>query len=421
MPQKSLSEWLDYVEQLHANPIELGLDRVASVKDRLGLGFAGPIITVGGTNGKGSVCAMLESMLQAAGYRTGLYTSPHLFAYNERVRVDGVPVSDQRLADAFARVEAARGGISLTYFEFGTLVAWEIFTSAGLDTLIFEVGLGGRLDAVNIFDSDCAIVTSIGIDHVEFLGSTRESIGFEKAGIFRCDRAAICGDPQPPETLLAHAGGIGAKLQVLGRDFGFEGDKQQWRFWGKEGAKSGLAPPALRGTRQLANASVALAALETLRERIPVSMQAIREGLSLVELAGRFQVMPGVPCVIVDVAHNPDAATVLAKNLADQGFFPNTRAVLGMLADKDMQGVCLALKGRIDEWHVSGLSGPRAASAAQLSQAIEKSAAGGAIFQHESVSDAYATARERSNDNDRILVFGSFLTVAAFLSANSRD
>ncbi len=421
MPQKSLSEWLDYVEQLHAKPIELGLDRVASVKDRLGLGFAGPIITVGGTNGKGSVCAMLESMLQAAGYRTGLYTSPHLFAYNERVRVDGVPVSDQRLADAFARVEAARGGISLTYFEFGTLVAWEIFTSAGLDTLIFEVGLGGRLDAVNIFDSDCSIVTSIGIDHVEFLGSTRESIGFEKAGIFRCDRAAICGDPQPPETLLAHAGRIGAKLQVLGRDFGFEGDKQQWRFWGKEGAKSGLAPPALRGTRQLANASVALAALETLRERIPVSMQAIREGLSLVELAGRFQVMPGVPCVIVDVAHNPDAATVLAKNLADQGFFPNTRAVLGMLADKDMQGVCLALKGRIDEWHVSGLSGPRAASAAQLSQAIEKSAAGGAIFQHESVSDAYATARERSNDNDRILVFGSFLTVAAFLSANSRD
>ena len=421
MPQKSLSEWLDYVEQLHAKPIELGLDRVASVKDRLGLGFAGPIITVGGTNGKGSVCAMLESMLQAAGYRTGLYTSPHLFAYNERVRVDGVPVSDQRLADAFARVEAARGGISLTYFEFGTLVAWEIFTSAGLDTLIFEVGLGGRLDAVNIFDSDCSIVTSIGIDHVEFLGSTRESIGFEKAGIFRCDRAAICGDPQPPETLLAHAGRIGAKLQVLGRDFGFEGDKQQWRFWGKEGAKSGLAPPALRGTRQLANASVALAALETLRERVPVSMQAIREGLSLVELAGRFQVMPGVPCVIVDVAHNPDAATVLAKNLADQGFFPNTRAVLGMLADKDMQGVCLALKGRIDEWHVSGLSGPRAASAAQLSQAIEKSAAGGAIFRHESVSDAYAAARERSNDNDRILVFGSFLTVAAFLSANSRD
>ena len=295
------------------------------------------------------------------------------------------------------------------------------YTPRRICLLIFEVGLGGRLDAVNIFDSDCSIVTSIGIDHVEFLGSTRESIGFEKAGIFRCDRAAICGDPQPPETLLAHAGRIGAKLQVLGRDFGFEGDKQQWRFWGKEGAKSGLAPPALRGTRQLANASVALAALETLRERVPVSMQAIREGLSLVELAGRFQVMPGVPCVIVDVAHNPDAATVLAKNLADQGFFPNTRAVLGMLADKDMQGVCLALKGRIDEWHVSGLSGPRAASAAQLSQAIEKSAAGGAIFQHESVSDAYATARERSNDNDRILVFGSFLTVAAFLSANSRD
>ncbi|MSQ53570.1 MAG: bifunctional tetrahydrofolate synthase/dihydrofolate synthase [Betaproteobacteria bacterium] len=421
MPSKSLSEWLDYVEHLHAKPIELGLDRVASVRDRLGLGFVEPIIIVGGTNGKGSVCAMLESMLQAAGYRTGLYTSPHLLAYNERVRVDGVPVGDQCLADAFARVEKARAGISLTYFEFGTLVACEVFATAGLDTLILEVGLGGRLDAVNIFDADCAIVTSIGIDHVDFLGATRESIGFEKAGIFRAGRPAICGDPQPPDTLVAHARNIGAKLQVLGNDFGFEGSRQQWRYWGKQGAKSGLAPPALRGTRQLANASVALAALEELRARIPVSMQAIREGLSLVELPGRFQVMPGVPCVIVDVAHNPQAAAVLAQNLADQGFFPNTRAVIGMLADKDIVGVCLALKGRVDEWHVGGLSGPRAASAAQISHAIEKSGAGGAIVQHESPLAAYAAAKDRSNDNDRIVVFGSFLTVAEFLSAKTRD
>ena len=420
MPKKSLNEWLDYVEQLHAKPIELGLERVARVRNTLGLAFAGPIISVGGTNGKGSVCAMLEAVLQAAGYRTGLYTSPHLLTYNERVRVDGKPVGDERLAQAFERVEAARSDTSLTYFEFGTLVAWEIFASAGLDVLILEVGLGGRLDAVNIFDADCAIVTSIGIDHVEFLGPTRETIGFEKAGIFREGRPAICGDPQPPDTLVAHALSIGAQLQVLGRDFGFEGGKQQWRYWGPQGGKSGLAPPALRGNRQLANASAVLAALDSLRDRIPVAMQAVREGFSLVELAGRFQVMPGVPCVIVDVAHNPHAAAVLAQNLSDQGFFPNTRAVFGMLADKDMEGVCLALKGRIDEWHVTGLAGPRGASAAQLAEAIEKSGTGGAIVRHDSVLSAYAAARELSNENDRIVVFGSFLTVAAFLSAKSR-
>lgn len=420
MPERSLKEWLDHVEQLHAKPIELGLERVAAVRDRLGLAFDGPVFIVGGTNGKGSVCAMLEAMLQAAGYRTGLYTSPHLLAYNERVRLDGVPAGDERLAAAFARVEAARGDTSLTYFEFGTLVAWEVFATAGLDALILEVGLGGRLDAVNIFDADCAIVTSIGIDHVEFLGPTRESIGFEKAGIFRAGRPAICGDPQPPQSLLAHAGSIGAKLRLLGRDFGFEGGRQQWRYWGEQGGKAGLAPPALRGARQLANASVALAALDALRERVPVSMQAVREGLSRVELPGRFQVLPGVPSVIVDVAHNPHAAAVLSQNLSDQGFFPNTRAVMGMLADKDMEGVCLALKGRIDEWHVAGLRGPRAATAAQLAGAIAGSGAGGAVFQHDSVAAAYAAARDRSNENDRIVVFGSFLTVADFLSSNAR-
>ena len=420
MPKKSLSEWLEYVEQLHSKPIELGLDRVARVRSTMGLAFAGPIITVGGTNGKGSVCAMLEAVLQAAGYRTGLYTSPHLLTYNERVRVDGMSVGDERLAQAFDRVDEARSGTSLTYFEFGTLVAWEIFANSNLDVLILEVGLGGRLDAVNIFDADCAIVTSIGIDHVDFLGPTRESIGFEKAGIFRTGRPAICGDPQPPDTLVSHARSIGAPLQVLGREFGFEGGKQQWRYWGVQGSKSSLAPPALRGNRQLANAAVTLAALDSLRDRIPVAMQAIREGFSLVELAGRFQVMPGVPCVVVDVAHNPHAAAVLAQNLSDQGFFPNTRAVFGMLVDKDMEGVCLALKARVDEWHVAGLPGPRGASVAQLASAIEKSGATGAIVRHDSVMSAYAAARELSNENDRIVIFGSFLTVAAFLSAKSR-
>jgi len=264
------------------------------------------------------------------------------------------------------------------------------------------------------------VVTSIGIDHVDYLGPTRAGIAFEKAGIFRAGRAAICGDPQPPQTLRAHAAGIGADLQILGRDFGFEAGKQQWRYWGRCGVRAGLAPPALRGTHQLANASVALTALDALCERIPVSMQAVREGLSRVELPGRFQVMPGLPSVVLDVAHNPQAAAVLAQNLADQGSFANTRAVIGMLADKDMEGVCAALKGRIDEWHAATLGGARAATAAQLAGAIEKSGAGGKVFTHDSPRAGYAAARERSNENDRILVFGSFLTVAAILAAEAR-
>jgi dihydrofolate synthase/folylpolyglutamate synthase len=420
MPPTSLSDWLDHVERLHAKPIDMGLERVAKVRDKLGLAFAGPVITVGGTNGKGSTCAMLEAMLQAAGYRVGLYTSPHLLAYNERVRVDGVPVADERLAAAFARVEQLRDGVSLTYFEFGTLAAWEIFATEAPDVLVLEVGLGGRLDAVNVFDADCAVVTSIGIDHVDYLGPTRASIAFEKAGIFRAGRAAVCADPQPPDTLLAHAASIGADLQVLGRDFGFESSKQQWRYWGRRGVRAGLAPPALRGARQLANAAAALTALDAIRERIPVSMQAVREGLSRVELPGRFQVMPGLPAVVLDVAHNPQAAAVLAENLSQQGFFANTRAVIGMLADKDMEGVCAALKGRIDEWHAAGLTAARGANAAQLAEAIEKSGAGGTVFQHAGPRAAYAAARERSGENDRIVVFGSFLTVADILAAGAR-
>ncbi len=421
MPPTTLSEWLDYVERLHAKPIDMGLERVSRVRDKLGLKFAGPVITVGGTNGKGSTCAMLEAILQAAGYRVGLYASPHLLHYNERVRIDGVPVADERLATAFARANEVREDISLTYFEFGTLAAWEVFASAALDVLVLEVGLGGRLDAVNAFDADCAVVTSVGIDHVDYLGPTRAGIAFEKAGIFRAGRAAICGDPQPPETLLAHAAAIGADLQILGRDFGFDGGRQQWRYWGRRGERAGLAPPALRGARQLANASAALAALDALQERIPVSMQAVREGLSRVELPGRFQVMPGSPSVVLDVAHNPQAAEVLAQNLVDQGFFANTRAVIGMLADKDMKGVCAALRGRIDEWHAAGLTGARAASAAQLAAAIAESGAGGKVFQHASPRAAYAAARERSSENDRIVVFGSFLTVADILSVGVRN
>lgn len=421
MPATTLSEWLDYIERLHAKSIDMGLERVSRVRDNLDRSFAGPVITVGGTNGKGSTCAMLESILLSAGYHVGLYTSPHLLNYNERVRIDGVPVGDGELANAFARVDQAREGISLTYFEFGTLAAWDIFAASALDVLVLEVGLGGRLDAVNVFDADCAVVTSIGIDHVDFLGPTRESIAFEKAGIFRSGHAVICGDSQPPQTLIAHAASIGADLQIFGRDFGCESDERLWRYWGRHGSREGLEPPALRGVRQLVNASAALAALDALGERIPVSTQAVREGLSRARLPGRFQVLPGRPSVVLDVAHNPQAAEVLAQNLADQGDYARTRAVIGMLADKDMKGVCAALKGCIDEWHAADLSGTRAASAAQLADAIANSGAGGVVFMHPDPLAAYAAAKERSNENDRIVVFGSFLTVAEILDAEARD
>ncbi|OGA90732.1 MAG: bifunctional folylpolyglutamate synthase/dihydrofolate synthase [Betaproteobacteria bacterium RIFCSPLOWO2_12_FULL_66_14] len=418
---RTLSEWLDYIERTHPAGIELGLERVARVRDALGLSFAGPIITVGGTNGKGSTCAMLDAILRAEGYRVGLYTSPHLLHFNERVRLSGVPVSDGELVLAFEAVEQARGDTPLTYFEFGTLAAWHIFATAPLDALVLEVGLGGRLDAVNAFEPDCAIVTRVSIDHVDYLGSSRESIGAEKAGIFRAGKPAICADPCPPGTLVAHAQAIGADLQQIGRDFSYVGGLTQWRFNGRSGSRAGLAPPALRGATQLANAAACLAALDAMSKRLPVSMQAVRLGLATVELPGRFQVLPGRPSVVLDVAHNPDAAATLAANLSDMGFYPETHAVIGMLRDKDIEGVCRAVKGSVSAWLACDLPGPRAATAAMIQEAIAKSAAGAEVSTFPSPRAAYAEARRRAGENDRILVFGSFLTVADVMAATASD
>lgn len=419
--QRTLAEWLEYVERLHPATIEMGLERVARVRDALARAFSGPIIIVGGTNGKGSTCAMLEAILRAEGYRVGLYTSPHLLHYNERVRINGVPVEDRRLAEAFAAVESARGDTPLTYFEFGTLAAWYLFTTVPLDVLVLEVGLGGRLDAVNAFDADCSVVTRVSIDHVDYLGADRESIGAEKAGIFRSGKPAICADSDPPRSLLAHAESIGADLQLLGRDFRYEGGRTQWRFIGRGGARPGLAPPALRGGRQLVNASACLAALDALSNRLPISMQAIRLGLATVELPGRFQVLPGRPAVVLDVAHNPDAAATLAANLSDMGFYPETHAVIGMLKDKDIEGVCRAMKGRVSAWFVCELSGARAAPAQMIAEAIRKTGAGGEVFTFDSPREAFAAARRRASENDRILVFGSFLTVADVMATRTAD
>lgn len=415
---ESLSGWLELLESRHAAQIQLGLDRVSRVRDALAVRSDAVVITVGGTNGKGSTCAMLEAILLAAGYRVGCYTSPHLLRYNERVRIDGREVEDRILVDAFRAVEEARGDTPLTYFEQGTLAAWWAFCREPLDAVILEVGLGGRLDAVNAIEPDCAIVTGIAMDHMDWLGDTREKIGFEKAGIFRAGRPAICSDPMAPATLVDHARAIGADLKLVGEDFGFSGDRTQWVWWSKGGARrGGLAYPALRGANQLLNASAVLMALEALRQRIPVSMQAVRQGLMLVELPGRFQVLPGKPSVVLDVAHNPQAAGVLSENLSNMGFFPETWAVLGMLADKDVEGVVKLIQDRIDHWMLVSLPGARGLSAGRLEERLRSVGVRGDVQRFASPEEGYAAARKTAGEGDRIVAFGSFLTVADVLAA----
>ena len=404
---RSLEEWLRYIERQHPAGIALGLDRVREVLSRLNLNIEAPVFTVGGTNGKGSTCAMLESMLRAAGYRTGLYTSPHLVSYNERVRIEGLEAGDAELCESFAAVEAARGGVPLTYFEFGTLGALYLFSRKALEALVLEVGLGGRLDAVNVVDADCAVLTSVGIDHVEYLGPDRESIGAEKSGIFRPGRPAVVADPDPPPSVLR----ADARLLLLGRDFGFERSERQWTYWGPSGRRGGLDYPALRGTIQLRNAAAALCALDSLRERLPLAMQHVRRGLAEVSLPGRFQVIPGRPQVILDVAHNVEAARTLAENLAASPFAPETFAVCGMLRDKDIAGVLREMAPRITQWHLASLPGPRGASAQLLESSLRENSPHAAAIQHDSVQSALAAALEAAGENDKIVVFGSFLTV----------
>ena len=421
----SLTHWLTRLEAMHPKAIDMGLERVSVVAQKLGLKFDCPVITVGGTNGKGSTCAMLEAMLIQGGYRVGLYTSPHILLFNERARIHGQSASDEDLCAAFEQVEVARGEVSLTYFEFTTLAIMKLFMDAGVDAVIFEVGLGGRLDAVNIIDADVAIVTSVDLDHMEYLGDTREKIGFETAGIFRPGRAAICSDPSPPSSLIDHATAIGADLWLFGRDFNYSGDRQQWNYGGRAMRRHSLAYPSLRGANQLLNASAALAALEVLRERLPLGAQEVRAGLVLVELPARFQVLPGRPSVILDVAHNPHAAATLAQNLDSMGFHPYTYAVFGAMADKDIAGILSHLKDKVDHWYLCDLPLPRAASAQSLAAALQ--AAGitdsGKEGDERSVrcfatpADAYKAAAEHATENDRMVVFGSFLTVAGVMSA----
>jgi dihydrofolate synthase/folylpolyglutamate synthase len=425
----SLSDWLLRLEGMHPKAIDMGLDRVAAVAQILGLTFSCPVITVGGTNGKGSTCAMLESILLQGGYRVGLYTSPHLIHFNERARINGEIASDEALCAAFEKVEAARRDISLTYFEFSTLAILLLFVEANLDAVILEVGLGGRLDAVNIIDADVAIVTSVDLDHQDYLGDTREAIGFEKAGIYRAGRAAICSDPAPPASLKDHATAIGADLWLFGRDFNYSGDRQQWNYGGRGLRRNSLAYPSLRGANQLLNASAALAALEALRDRLPLGAQEVRNGLVMVELPGRFQVLPGRPQVILDVAHNPHAAATLAQNLDNMGFFPFTYAIFGAMSDKDVIGVISHLKDKIDHWYLTGLPLDRAADTAYLADClrqagVQESAEKGAectIRHFLNPQEAFTEAKRIASENDRIVVFGSFLTVAGVMALKTTD
>lgn len=422
----TLNEWLHHCEQLHPVGIDMGLDRVAEVARRMQLHFACPVVTVAGTNGKGSTCAMLEAIASEAGYRTGLYTSPHLVHFQERCRIRREAVDEVQLVEHFAAVEAARvagdAPVSLTYFEFTTLAILRCLSVAQLDFVILEVGLGGRLDATNVVDSACAIITSIDIDHTEYLGPDRESIGREKAGIMRAGCPVIVSDPMPPQSIEDVAATLGADLWKLGRDFNFSGDQQQWAWAGRGRRYVGLGYPALRGANQLINAAGVLAVFEALRAEVPVTAQAIRNGLAMVELPGRFQIIPGQPVLVLDVAHNPHAVAALAANLDAMGFYPKTHAVFGAMSDKDIELIFKKMAPLVDAWYLTDLPTPRAEKSSALADLLRSlpSAPGlppvVQISTHERPQLALSAAVEAATTADRIIVFGSFYTVGGVLS-----
>ena len=395
------------------------------VAQRLQLQFTCPVITVAGTNGKGSTCAMLEAVALQSGYKPGVYTSPHLVHFEERCRMHGEIAKAEEFLPHFAAVEAARlqgEEVLLTYFEFTTLAILRMLSLARMDVVILEVGLGGRLDATNIVDADCAIITSIDIDHTALLGNDRDTIGREKAGIMRPGRPVVVSDPVPPQSVMDYAEEIGADLRMFGRDFNYSGDKQQWGWAGRARRYAGLSYPALRGANQLVNASGVLAAYEALRDRLPVTAQAVRTGLAMVELPGRFQIVPGQPALVLDVAHNPHSVAALTANLDAMGYHPTTHAVFGAMADKDLAPMLLKVGPLIDRWYFSDLPTPRAETAAHLQQkwhAVQM-AAGGTRREvptslHATPQEALDAAVAAADPADRIVVFGSFFTVGEVL------
>ena len=414
---KTLDHWLAHCEQLHPKTIDMTLDRVREVGVRMDLRFNVPVVVVAGTNGKGSSCAMLEAIALAAGYRVGLYIKPHLVHFEERCRLNGESASAEALLPHFEAVEAARGGVTLTWFEFTTLVIMRALAQAPLDLVILEVGMGGRLDAVNTIDADCTLITSIALDHTEFLGNDREAIGREKAGVMRPGRPVIVSDPQPPASLQACADALGADLRQLGRDFNFQGDQQQWGWRGQRTRFNSLAYPALRGANQLLNAAGVLAVFEALRDRLPVNAQAVRQGLAKVDLPGRFQIVPGQPALVLDVAHNPQSVAALALNLDQMGYFPQTHAVFGAMRDKDLGTLLQHIAPLVDHWHLTDLPTPRAARAADLAPLVQAASGTRKVTTtlYASPEVALRAAAAVADPADRIVVFGSFFTVGGVL------
>ena len=408
-----LAGWLAWLESRNATQITLGLERVAAVWARLGIALNRPVITVAGTNGKGSTCAFLEAMLRAGGYRVGLYTSPHLLRYNERIRIDGDEVSDADLCAAFAAVEAVRGDTPLSYFEQGTLAALWLFARAGLDAVVLEVGLGGRLDAVNILDADCAVITPVDLDHQAWLGQDRETIGREKAGITRPGRPLVCSDPYPPASILA---ALVTPALFLGRQFSVEAEGDgRWTCRIGDAVFPALPRPALLGAHQYHNAAAALTALWQLRTRLPLPVSALRAGIAQAQVPGRFQVVGQAPLRILDVAHNPHAARTLALQLADLPPTGKRIAVCALLGDKDLAGVVAALRSSFDAWHIAPLHAERAGPVSALADVLR--GAGCASQAHLSVTQAWITACREAGPADTIAAFGSFHTIAEILQS----
>ena len=412
----SSADWLDYIQALHPKTIAMGLERVNEVALRLNLNPDFPIITVAGTNGKGSTCAMLNAIYTRAGYQVGCYTSPHLIIYNERVRVNNINISNEDLCKAFSAVEHARQDVALTYFEIGTLAAMWHFCQLPLDLVILEVGLGGRLDAVNLFEPSCAIVTCIDIDHIDYLGDTREKIGLEKAGVFRHNKPAICGDIDPPQSLINHAIKIGADLQLIDQDFKLIKNAENWQYY-EDGLSINLPKLAMSGDFQLNNATCAIRAVQSLQFLLKVSNTRITQALQQVQLIGRFYQISSDPIIIIDVAHNLQAAVSLADNLTLIPCAGKTHAVFAMLADKDIAGVVNALLAQIHSWHVAPITSARGANASELERILLKSVQKKDVHAYSNVTFALQGACKMIGKNDRIIVFGSFYTVADAISA----
>lgn len=413
----SLQGWLNWQESLHPLAIDLGLERAAKVFDALNPdSVKPPTITVGGTNGKGSCIAYLEAIYKAQGYRVGAYTSPHILKYNERIKIDGKPVSDKLICEAFARIEAVRNNTSLSYFEFGTLAALDIFCRSGLDVQLLEVGLGGRLDAVNIIDPDVAVIASIGIDHVDWLGETREAIGREKSGIFRAATPAVVGDPEPPESVVQSAIDKHALLYCFGRDFGYKKQSTRWNWFCNGRQIKQLPEPGLKGEHQYRNASSVILAVTQLAKTLPVSEASIRQGLENVHLAGRFQLIDGKIPVLLDVGHNPQAVRTLVEYLTKT--FPDKRihAIFSMMRDKDIAGVLEIMHPVVHDWFFAPLANPRAATESLMCEIFLQSSVDNVSFGFAGFSEAFDAARKQSQEGDLLLVFGSFFLVSDCLA-----